>query len=130
MTIISSMETANVTRVVLADYAGLSRAALVTLLAAVPDTELVAHVDDPELLEPVVHRERPDVVVVDDRLLRERRWTADELEARLIVVGMDDDPGFVERARQLGAEAWIAKERADALLPLLLTRPAPVIRQD
>ena len=36
--------------------------------------------------------------------------------ARLIVVGVDDDPGFATRARRLGAD-WVAKERAAAVLP-------------
>jgi DNA-binding NarL/FixJ family response regulator len=117
------------TRVVFADYAGSSHAALVALLADVPDAELIAAVADPELLECTVHRERPDVVVLDDRLLRKRQLTADALEARLIVVGVDDDPGFVARAHQLGAEAWVPKDRADAVLPLLLTRPSELIPQ-
>jgi DNA-binding NarL/FixJ family response regulator len=125
----SNVAPRGVTRVVLADYAGASHAALVALLAGMPDTELAAAVDDPELVEGIVRRERPDVVVVDDRLLRRRRWTADGLEARLIVVGVDDDPGFLARARRLGAEAWVPKDRADAVLPLLLTRPSEVIPQ-
>lgn len=114
------------TTVLYADYAGPSHTALVTLLTDLAGTELVAAVHDPELLAETVERNRPDVVVVDDRLLRHGRWTADELDARLIVVGVDDDPGFVARARALGAEAWVAKDRADALLPALVRRPAPV----
>ena len=35
---------------------------------------------------------------------------------------IDDDPAFAARARALGAEAWIAKDRADDTLPALLER--------
>jgi hypothetical protein len=35
----------------------------------------------------------------------------------VIIVGVDDDPAFAARAVQLGAEAWIAKDRADDELP-------------
>ena len=63
-----------------------------------------------------------DVLIVDDRLWREERWTAEDLGVRLIVVGVDDDPGFAARAARAGAEAVVAKERADSVLPLMLTR--------
>ena len=36
---------------------------------------------------------------------------------RVIVVGVDDDPAFARARRRLGAEAWIAKDRADEDLP-------------
>ena len=39
--------------------------------------------------------------------------------ARLIVVGVDDDPGFATRAHHFGAD-WVAKEHAASLLPALL----------
>jgi DNA-binding NarL/FixJ family response regulator len=42
---------------------------------------------------------------------------------RVLVVGVDDDPAFAARARDLGADAWIAKDRADDELPALLTCP-------
>jgi hypothetical protein len=38
------------------------------------------------------------------------------------------DPGFAARARRIGAEAWVPKERAAAVLPLLSTRLDPVSR--
>ena len=104
-------------RVVLADYAGTSRQALAKLVAGLPGTALIATIDDPTAIVPTARETRPDVVLVDDRMLRDSDWTADDLDARLIVVGVDDDPGYVARARRIGAEAWVAKERADALLP-------------
>jgi hypothetical protein len=42
---------------------------------------------------------------------------------RVIVVGVDDDPAFAARAHRLGAEAWVAKDRADDQLPALLEVP-------
>jgi hypothetical protein len=39
---------------------------------------------------------------------------------RVIVLGVDDDPAFAARATRLGADAWVAKERADEDLPALL----------
>ena len=39
----------------------------------------------------------------------------------MIVVGADDDPGYAARAERFGAIAWIPKERADSLLPPLLS---------
>jgi DNA-binding NarL/FixJ family response regulator len=108
------------TRVVLADHPGAARTALARLVSETPGVALVANLSRPEDIEPAVQTWQPDVVVVDDRLLRHSRWTRDELGVRLIVVGVDDDPGFRLRARRIGADAWIAKDRADALLPLRL----------
>jgi hypothetical protein len=36
------------------------------------------------------------------------------------VIGVDDDPAFPARARRIGAEAWVPKDRADTLLPTVL----------
>jgi hypothetical protein len=45
---------------------------------------------------------------------------------QMIVVGADDNPGYAARAERLGAIAWIPKERADSLLPVLLFDPPAV----
>jgi DNA-binding NarL/FixJ family response regulator len=115
-------------RIVLADRPGQGRTALTRLLADLPGAELVASVVDADELPAVVDSSRADVVIVDDRLLRDQRWTAAELGARVIVVGLDDHPGFSARARRLGAEAWISKDRAGAMLPLQLAHPPAVSR--
>jgi DNA-binding NarL/FixJ family response regulator len=117
------------TRVVLADYLGPGRAAIAALLDRLPGATVVGDVADPAEILPTVRATRPDVVIVDDRLLRHERWTADDLAARLIVVGMDDDPGYRSRAERFGAEAWIAKERADVVLPVLLSQRGAIIPQ-
>lgn len=120
------MTQAQETRVVLADRPGPSRTALARLISETPGVELVAKVSQQDDIEPAVQEWAADVVVVDDRLLRNHRWTQHDLGARLIVVGVDDDPGYLARARRIGAEAWIPKERADALLPLKMT-PADAV---
>jgi DNA-binding NarL/FixJ family response regulator len=105
--------------VLLADRRGTGRAALAALLSEIPGVVLVGEVDETEALDAAVRDTQPDLILVDDRLLD---GTVDGVE-RMIVVGVDDDPGFAQRARRLGASAWIPKERADALLPLLLSDP-------
>jgi DNA-binding NarL/FixJ family response regulator len=113
-------------RVLLADRAGFGRTALATMLADTPGVTIIAEVADPDLIESTVEETRPDVVVLDDRLLRDERWTGRDGDARVIVVGVDDDPGFAARALRIGAEAWVPKDHAGSLLPLLLTPLEPV----
>jgi DNA-binding NarL/FixJ family response regulator len=113
-------------KVLLADRAGFGRTALATILADTPGVTIVATVADPDLVEATVEETRPDVVVVDDRLLGDERWTGRDGHARVIVVGVDDDPGFAARALRIGAEAWVPKDRAGTLLPLLLIPLEPL----
>jgi DNA-binding NarL/FixJ family response regulator len=112
-------------RVLLADREGVARHALAALLQSLPGIVLVGIVASMEDVTAAMRRERPHVVVVDDRLLRSTSHvlagtgpTRDPV--RVIVVGVDDDPAFAARAQRLGAEAWIAKDRADDELPRLL----------
>ena len=104
---------------VLADRPGTGRKALTELVSRTPGVALVAQPSVPEEIAAALRETKPDVLVIDDRLLANPAWA--RLDTRLIVVGVDDDPGFVARARRLGAEAWIPKDRADALLPIMLT---------
>jgi DNA-binding NarL/FixJ family response regulator len=113
------------TRVVLADLAGPGRDALATLLAEIPGVALVGEVGEPEALRSTISDARPDLLVVDDRLVADAAHTA----TRMIVVGADDDPGFAARAGRLGAIAWIPKDRADSLLPVLLFDPTEISRR-
>ena len=108
------------TRVVLADRAGAARAALARLIHDLAGAALVADVENAADARRAIEAGAADILVIDDRLLRDTQWTAAELGVRLIVVGLDDDPGFRARAERLGAECWVAKERADAVLPALL----------
>jgi DNA-binding NarL/FixJ family response regulator len=112
-------------RTLLADREGAARHALAALLRDLDDVSLVGVVATREDLPGEVRRLRPDVVVIDDRLLNDGRHPLTGIgptrsQVRVIVVGVDDDPAFAARARQLGAQAWIAKDRADEELPRLL----------
>jgi DNA-binding NarL/FixJ family response regulator len=105
-------------RVVLADVQGSARAAVATVLEGLDGVEFLGAVGAWRDIAPEL---RPDVLVIDDRLLT---GVDDVLGAigpgRMIVVGVDDHPAYAERARRLGAEAWIAKDRADDGLFALL----------
>jgi DNA-binding NarL/FixJ family response regulator len=98
------------------------------LLAHTAGVTVVAQLADPDLIEATVGETWPDVVVIDDRLLRDERWTGQDDDVRVIVVGVDDDRGFAARAHRIGAEAWVPKDCAGSLLPRLLTRLEPVSR--
>jgi DNA-binding NarL/FixJ family response regulator len=121
-----AMTNAADTRVVLADYPGVGRSALAMLISDTPGLALVAKASFPEEIELTLRETRPDVVVVDDRLLRDGAWTAEDACTRLVVMGVDDDPAYPARARRIGAEAWVPKDRADALLPAVLRRAGAV----
>lgn len=106
-------------RVLLADLAGPARRALAGLLGELDGVRLVAEAGRDELA-PALRAFHPDVLVIDDRLIRDGD-AALPLDVRVIVVGVDADPAYAARARILGAEAWVIKDRADEDLPALLT---------
>ena len=112
-------------RVLLADREGVARHALAALLQSLPGIVLVAIATSMQDVADGMRHHRPDVIVVDDRLLHSTSHilagtgpTPDPV--RVIVMGVDDDPAYAARAHRLGAEAWIAKDRADDELPRLL----------
>jgi DNA-binding NarL/FixJ family response regulator len=108
-------------RVLLADVDGAGRRALSSLLDLVEGVTVVGEVARHEDVGAAIRRLRPDALVIDDRLLRAGASFGPVSSApRVIVVGVDDAPGYAARARALGAEAWIAKERAGDELPALL----------
>ena len=121
------MQATRTVSVLLADLPGGGHDALASLIAGTPGLHLARDVYDPQRLLPAIDEARPDVVVIDDRFVGHLPQTADAQDFRLVVVGLDDDPGFTARARRVGAQAWIPKERADALLPLLLLSPAATL---
>jgi hypothetical protein len=103
-------------RVALADLPRSSRTALAHWREETPGLELVVVEPAERLqLDPV-----PDVLILDDRLVagygRVDGWEG----AKVIVVGVDDNPGYAARARRLGASAWIPKERAELLVGAVL----------
>jgi DNA-binding NarL/FixJ family response regulator len=116
-------------RVLLADLDGPARHALADLLGHLPGVQLVGQVGSQHALREGVRRLRPHALVIDDRLVRNHVHVLSGLgplhgDVRVIVVGVDDEPAFAARAHQLGATAWIAKDRADdELAPALLGTP-------
>jgi DNA-binding NarL/FixJ family response regulator len=105
------------TRVLFADVAGAGRRAVATLLRSLPGVVLVAEAGSIEELSREQRRAGIDVIVIDDRLLGAAALAPRDADVPVIVMGLDDDPSFARRARRLGAADWIAKERADELLP-------------
>jgi DNA-binding NarL/FixJ family response regulator len=109
------------TRALLADRPGFARSALARLVAALPGVELLGEVGDPGELAAAMSETQPDVVIVDDRLVEQVCEGEGGVPFPLIVVGVDDDPGFAARAQRAGAIAWVAKDQADTALPALLS---------
>lgn len=115
------MTTAPETRVLIADVAGQSRRAVAGLVRELDHVRLVGEVADTTELRRALRSSHADVLLIDDRLLRAGGDPLPEhANLRVIVLGVDDHPGYSARARRLGAEAWVAKERADDELPALL----------
>jgi DNA-binding NarL/FixJ family response regulator len=113
------------TRVLLADLAGRSRTALADLIAGLEGVTLVGEVGDRDQIPGAVRARHADVLMVDDRLLRDgenvlSRLGPQRAGLRVIVTGMDNDPAFAARARRLGAVTWVSKDRAADELPALL----------
>jgi DNA-binding NarL/FixJ family response regulator len=104
-------------RVLLADVAGVGRRAVAGVLRALPGIELVAEISTLDELAGELRRTASDVLLIDDRLLAGQGLAPLDAGLPLIVMGLDDDPSFARRAQRLGASAWVAKERADELLP-------------
>ena len=109
-------------RVVLADRPGPGRRAVAGLLGRLDGVVLADVAGDAEELAVALRRCRPDALVIDDRLLHGRALEALGVGTRLLVLGVDVDPGFAARALRLGADAWIPKDCADEQLPELLVR--------
>ncbi len=109
------MATATEFRVMLLDRPGFAHDAIAGVLDDVDGVMLLRPGDDAE------NSAGPDVIVVDERLLQSGSVLAVMTGAQLIVVGVDDHPGFAARAERLGAH-WLAKEQAASLLPLLIGR--------
>lgn len=104
-------------RVLFADVSGAGRRAIAALLRSLPDVVLVGEAGTTEELARESRRTAHDAIVIDDRLLAAPGLGPRDADVPVIVVGLDDDPSFARRARRLGAMTWIAKERADELLP-------------
>jgi DNA-binding NarL/FixJ family response regulator len=109
-------------RVLLADVADGARRAIAALVNSLAGVTLAGEVSSRGEVAEALRATRADVLVIDDRLLRPdgHAWSDWPTTLRVIVLGMTDEPAFSARARGLGAEAWVAKERADDELRHLL----------
>ena len=109
-------------RVLLADVAGAARRAIAALVTSLAGVTLAGEVGSRGEVPDALRETGADVLVIDDRLLRPdgRAWSEWPSALRVIVLGMADEPAFAARAHGLGAEAWVAKERADDDLRNLL----------
>jgi two-component system response regulator NreC len=111
-----------ITVVVADDHAGM-RGSLRALLDDTAGMRVVAEADDLALASRHVEAHRPDVLVLD---LRMPDGSSLETLGRLrrllpgthvIVVSVDDTPGYARRALAAGASGYVLKDRADADLP-------------
>jgi DNA-binding NarL/FixJ family response regulator len=103
--------------VLLADVPGAGRRAVAGVLRALPSVGCVTEVGASEEVGRALLRTRANILVIDDRLLSGARIDLHDAGLPIVVVGLDDDPGFAVRARRLGAMGWVPKERADEMLP-------------
>jgi DNA-binding NarL/FixJ family response regulator len=115
-------------RVLLADRSGAARHAVAGLLRNLDGVVLAGEIGSRDQLAAALRRTRADALVIDDRLLSDGDHVLAGLGPRrpgmlVLVLGVDDDPAYAARAQRLGADAWIAKDRADEQLPALLVRP-------
>ncbi len=98
------------------------RRSLRLLLEHEDSVEIVAETSDLQMTERQIRRYRPGVVVLDMRL---RDGSSIEAIRRIrrrapcpqiVVLTMDDSPGFAEHARAAGAIGFVLKDTADAEL--------------
>jgi DNA-binding NarL/FixJ family response regulator len=102
--------------VLLADVPGAGRQAVAGVLRALPNVARVTEVGASEDVGRTLRRTDANILVIDDRLLSVAPTDLHDAGLPVVVVGLDDDPGFAVRARRLGALAWVPKERADEML--------------
>ena len=114
---------ADVIRVVVADDHALMRRSLRLLLESEKNIEVIAEADDLTGAVAHVHGHRPHVLVLDLGMsdmsslqtvgqLRER-----VPDTQIVIVTMEENPAFAQRALAAGALGFVSKDRADTDLP-------------
>jgi two-component system response regulator NreC len=111
-------------RIILADDHAAMRQSLRLLLDGEADIDVIVETDSLSAVIAHMHARRPDVLVLDlgvsshgsgiaalDKLSREMR------DMRIVVLTMNDDPAFAQRALDNGALGLVLKEMADSDLP-------------
>ena len=110
-------------RVVLADDHALMRRSLRLILDDDAAIDVVAEADDLETVERQIHGRRPGVLVLDLGMpggsglpaISNLRRAAPETQ--IVVVTMEDSPGFAQRAMAAGATGFVLKDHAEEELP-------------
>jgi DNA-binding NarL/FixJ family response regulator len=106
------------TRIVLADDHSVLRAGLRSLLTGEPDLEVVGEAGDGVACIDVVLETTPDVVVLDINMPEcgglEALPTIREVcpEARVLVLTMHDDPGYLREVLRSGGSGYLLKQSA------------------
>ncbi len=110
-------------RVVLADDHVPMRRSLRLLLDAEEGLEVVAEADDHASAASHVHSHRPQVLVLDMGLrngsgIEAIRTLSEQVpQTKIVVLTMEENPVFAQRALTAGASGDVAKDLADAELP-------------
>ena len=109
--------------VVLAEDHEPMRRSLRLLLDSEHDLEVLAEAGDHKAVVREVHDCRPQVLVLDLRMAGNssldavRTLSERAPETRIVVISMEDNPVFAQRALTAGAVGFVAKDLADTELP-------------
>lgn len=109
-------------RIVLADDHALMRRSLRLLLDGEHDLEVVAEAGDHPTALRHVHGHQPDVLVLDLRMNNGsgiqavRAYSERTPATKIVVLTMEDDPVFAQRALAAGAVGFVTKDLADVEL--------------
>jgi len=106
-----------VIRAVLVDDHAIVRSGIRRMLEEGGEVDVVGEASDADEAGALARRLRPDVVVLDIGLRRSSGLDliADLLEtgARVVVLTMQDEPAYAQRAFERGARAYVMKDAAD-----------------
>lgn len=109
-------------KVFLADDHAVLRAGLRMLIDAQPDMQVVGEAEDGEEAVGQVVSLKPDIALLDvnmpklDGLEALRRLKGASSQARVLILSMYDDEGYLRRALEMGASGYILKKAADSEL--------------
>lgn len=111
--------TSETVTIVIADDHRVVRSGLRLLIEAETDLEVVAEAGDVKATQRMVRAHRPRVLVLDlnmpggSSLEAIPQMRAGTPETEIVVLTMQDDPGFARQALQAGALGFVLKEAAD-----------------
>lgn len=109
-------------RVMIVDDHAVLRGGLRLLCGAQPDMEVVADAGDGDEVVETARRARPDVVIMDLGMARVSGLTATARllaacpAARVLVLTMHEEPGYLRSALEAGAHGYVLKHAADTEL--------------